>query len=287
MAYIATHREHHQAVGELPPLPAHWYTYGAWRLLAELARRQPGLMHVVEGEYPAGGTVWFLVERQTEPTTEIVGSPTLARLNETGHVDTSHPHEKGRCPIEEDLVERDDPRLWTVESIFSPRLREMVTDVEGCFGMTAPPETPSTVASTIGWRVIASALGVTLHTQQPLTVSGLVYDGVSPQAHLLESFSTLRHLRDGIVTPDSYWSNAEIEPVARGQMAALFALRDAFSPHTQTEEPHEPLLFVDIVQGVAHFRSSTVDLMKEFVAHNRNSDAVAWELIQRARAERG
>ena len=46
-------------------------------------------------------------------------------------------------------------------------------------------------------------------------------------------------------------------------------------------------MVVDIVQGLVHFRNSTVDLMKEFTHHNRDVDSLAWDLIQRGRADLG
>jgi hypothetical protein len=244
-------------------------------------------MHVVEGEYPAGGTVWFLIESLTQPDGDFLASPNLARLNETGHVDTFHRHDKGRCPIEESLLEDDDPRLWTVESVFSPNARDMVLDVEACLSLPAPDQTPSTVPSTIGWRVIAAALGLSLHTQKPLTVSGVLYDGVSPQTDLLASFSDLAHLQDGVLTKASFTENATIDSDARNTMSALFVVHGVRSPKTSSEDGGAPLLAIDIVQGIAYFASSQVDLMAEFTKHNRDIDLLAWDLLQRGRAERG
>ena len=46
-------------------------------------------------------------------------------------------------------------------------------------------------------------------------------------------------------------------------------------------------MVVDIVQGLVHFRNSTVDLMKEFDHHNRDLDALAWDLNHKGQAELG
>lgn len=287
MSYISTHRDHHRAVGALPVVPGYWNTFGAWRLMAELARRHPGTMHVVEGEYPAGGTVWFLVERPTQPDEDFRTSPNLARLNEDGHVDTYHRHDEGRCPIEDGLSADDDPRLWTKESVSSPNARDMVLDMESCLALPSPEQTPSTVASTVGSRVIAAALGLSLHTQRPLTVSGVLYDAVSPRTDLLELFSGLAHLIDGVLKPASYTENATIESDARNTMSALFVVHGVRNPKISSEDSGAPLVTIDIVHGVAYFASSQVDLMTEFTKHNRDIDALAWDLLQRGRAERG
>ena len=255
--------------------------------MAELARRHPGAMHVVEGHYPAGGTVWFLVEGMKESTEHVFALGNWARLNATGHVDTFHRHEEGRCPLEEGVTDMDDPRLWTIESVFSRDLRGMVQDMEACLGLTPPKETPSTVTSTIGWRVIASALGLTLNAKTPMTVASLLYDGVSLQTHWLQLFADIAHLEKGVLKEGSYTENAEIDPEAQKKMSALLVLGNAQTPHNKSEESRRPILVVDIVQGLAHFRNSTVDLMKEFAHHNRDVDALAWGLIQKGRAELG
>jgi hypothetical protein len=244
-------------------------------------------MHVVEGQYPAGGTVWFLVESMKESTTDVVASKTLARLNETGHVDMEHRHEHGRCPMEEDVADLDDPRMWTIDPLFSPNLREMVEDMEACLALTPPKETPSTVKSTIGWRVIAAALGLTLHTKTPMSVSGMLYDGVSPQTHWLRLFTDIAHLEKGVVKKGSYSSSADIEPEAQKKMSALMVLWNFPKPQEKLDESQRAVMVVDIVQGLVHFRNYTVDLMKEFTHHNRDVDALAWDLIQRGRAELG
>jgi len=71
----------------------------------------------------------------------------------------------------------------------------MVQDMEACLGFTPSKETPSTVKSTIGWRVIASALGLTLTTRTPMMVSSLLYDGVLPLTHWLQLFADIAHLK--------------------------------------------------------------------------------------------
>jgi hypothetical protein len=287
MTYLAKYRDHHQAIGQIPRLPGYWYTCAAWRLMAELARRHPGLMHVVEGHYPAGGTVWFLVESMKESTEVVAALPKWARLNETGHLETFHRHDKGRCPIEDAVDDIDDPRMWTIDPLFSPNLREMVEDMEACLALTPPRETPSTVKSTIGWRVIASALGLTLHTKTPMSVSGMLYDGVSPQTHWLRLFTDIADLEKGLAKEGSYTSNAEIEPEELKKMSALLVLRNLPKPQEKLDESQRAVLVVDIVQGLVHFRNSTVDLMKEFTHHNRDVDALAWDLLQKGRAELG
>jgi hypothetical protein len=287
MAYLAKHRDHHQAIGEIWRLPDYWYTYGAWRLMAELARRHPGAMHVVEGEYPAGGTVWFLVESMKESTKEIFLLRNFAGLNEIGHVDMNHRHEQGRCPVEEGATDLDDPRFWTIESVFSRDLRGMVHDMEACLKLTPPKETPSTVKSTIGWRVIASALGLTLHTRTPMMVSSILYDGVLPEMHWLQLFTAIAALEKRVLKQGTYTADAEIELEAKKKMSALLVLQNAPKPKQNLKESQRAVLVIDIVQGLAHFRNSTVDLMKEFSKHNRDVDALAWDLIQKGRAELG
>jgi len=70
-------------------------------------------------------------------------------------------------------------------------------------------------------------------------------------------------------------------------MSADLVLGNAPKPHDNSEESHRPVLVVDIVQGLAHFQNSTFDLMKELSDQNRAVDALAWDIVQRGRAELG
>lgn len=276
MAYLARHLKTHQALDlmGMAHFPDHWNTCGAWRLMAELVRRHPGELNVVEGYYPAGGTVWFLV--RTSPSE----SATLLRLNETGHIDITHGHRDDRCPIIEDLPHLEDPRLWTTESIFSPNLREMVADIERCLNLTSPSETPSTVHTSVGWRVIAAALGATMLTKNPMSVSGVLYDAVSPRTDLIRLFAGLAHLEEGVLREGSFHANTEVEPGAREQMASLFALEDAQRPHQEDDVAGRALCVIDLSTGITYFRDHTLDLMNEYRARGRDIDNTAWEIIR-------
>ena len=286
MAYLAQHLKTHQALDLLgiAHFPDHWNTYGAWRLMAELSRRHPGELNVVEGYYPAGGTVWFLVRDSSGKSSEHDTDSVLIRLNETGHVEITHGHRDERCPIFEDLPPLKDPRLWTTESIFSPNLRDMVADIERCLNLNRPSKSPSTVNTTVGWRVIAAALGATMLTRSPMSVSGVLYDGVSPRTDLIRLFSGTAHLERGVLREGSFNSNAEIEPEARDHMATLFVLEDAQLPKQKENAASRALCVIDLATGVAHFRDETVNLMKEFRALGRDIDNLAWEIIRRGRS---
>lgn len=286
MAYLAQHLKTHQALDLLgmAHFPDHWNTYGAWRLMAELSRRHPGELNVVEGYYPAGGTLWFLVRDSSGKPSEHDTDSVLLRLNETGHVEITHGHRDERCPIFEDLPPLEDPRLWTTESIFSPNLRDMVADIERCLNLKSPSKTPSTVDSTVGWRVIAAALGATVLTKSPMSVSGVLYDGVSPRTDLIRLFAGIAHLERGVVKEGSFHSNAEIEPDARNHMATLFALEDSQVPNHEEDVGARTLCVIDLASGVAHFRDDTLDLMNEFRTHGRDIDNLAWEIIRKGRA---
>lgn len=289
MAYLAQHLKTHQALDLLgmAHFPDHWNTYGAWRLMAELGRRHPGELNVVEGYYPAGGTVWFLVRNSSRKSSELDTGSVLIRLNETGHVDITHGHRDERCPIFENLPPLEDPRLWTTESIFSPNPRDMVADIERCLNLNSPSKTPSTVDTTVGWRVIAAALGATMLTKTPISVSGVLYDGVSPRTDLLRLFAGIAHLERGVLTEGSFNSNAEIEPEARDHMATLFALEDAQLPNRKEDVAGRALCVIDLASGVAHFRDETLDLMNEFRALGRDIDNLAWAMIRRGRLRHG
>lgn len=286
MAYLAKHLKTHQALDlfGMAHFPDHWNTYGAWRLMTELARRHPGQLNVVEGYYPAGGTLWFLVRDSSKDSAEQDSASVLLRLNETGHVDITHGHRDERCPIFENLPPLEDPRLWTTESIFSPNLRGMVADIERCLNLDSPSKTPSTVNTTVGWRVIDAALGATMLSKSPMSVSGVLYDGVSPRTDLIRLFTGLAHLERGVLREGSFYSNAEIEPGARKQMASLFALEDAPRPHQEEGVDRRALCVIDLSTGTTYFREETLDLMDEFRASGRDVDSVAWEILKRGRA---
>lgn len=70
-------------------------------------------------------------------------------------------------------------------------------------------------------------------------------------------------------------------------MSALLVIYGVRNPKISSENSGAPLVTFDIVHGIAYFASSQVDLMTECTKHNRDIDALAWDLVQRGRAERG
>jgi len=280
MAFLAKHFRDHDLITKGIGLPENWPQYGAWLVLAELARRHPGKFSVIEGYYPAGGTVWFLLDN-SEGDAAVLGRRQIGTFNENGHIDISHSHPDGRCPISEGVPEGSDQRLLTVAPVVLPGLREMVRDIEECAGLKQPRETPSTVNESVGWWVVSTVLGLFLHSRHRLDVSGVLWDGVSPSRLVLEQFPAISALAEGVLKWPTSTANAEIEPETAAKLSHLVAISETRARGEGGSAPF-PLLVVDLQRGVAHTRKSSIDLMEQYRTSHRRIESVAFHTFERA-----
>ena len=289
MAYIARHQREHEEIERLDVVPTTWETCAAWHLIAELSRRNPGKLSVIQGPYPGSfRTVWFITEKPDDSEAEDWTGPTLLRITESGHVDTQHHHPEDRCPIEDGADSVKDPRFNTLDVLFTSDVKEIAGEVEACVGLASPHATPATVAESIGQRFIASALGLFLHTKNPLTVSGCLYDGVHPQRELLDAFPQLRHLAEAVThTGEGLSTTPKMSPGVAQQISGLHVVHFYRSGDSGPRGSlPDPLAAVDIATGKLHLASSTVDLMKLFIESGRDIDLMAFTAVTQARKER-
>jgi hypothetical protein len=280
MAFLAKHFRDHDLITKGTGLPEHWPQYGAWLVLAELARRHPGRFSVIEGNYPAGGTVWFFLENSGDDAS-VLARRQIGTFNENGHIDIAHSHPEGRCPISEGVPEGSDQRLLTVAPVVLPGLREIVRDIEECGGIGHPHETPSSVNESIGWRAVSTILGLFLHSTHHLEVNGVLWDGVSPSRLVLENFPALSALTAGVVKWPTSTANAKIEPETAARLSHLVSISETRATGEGGPAPF-PLLVVDLQRGVAHTRRTSIDLMEEYRIRSRSIESMAFHTFELA-----
>jgi hypothetical protein len=286
MGFLASESRLHKQVGRLP-VPHHWYQYASWAWIADLWRRHPGKLGLFEGVYPAGGTVWFVFRPGEGWGLDSPPSDIVCRIKEDGHVDNFHSHESGRCPIEEDAPEGADNRFNTLDIMFAKKPRKLIVELEACVGLGGVAKTPATVAATIGPRVIASALGLLLHTPAPLRVFGALYDGVFPHNDALRSFPQLQKFVAPLGEDGGSSGSRTVSAENHPHLHSVFLLEDIFSRSGEkTGAYRPPCVAIDIATGTAFLAHSTVNLMEEFTSRGRNIEDVAFDLVQRGRRER-
>lgn len=280
MAFLGKYFREHDSLRNKWGQREHWPQLGAWLIFADLARRNPGRFSVVEGVYPAGGTVWFLKEKP-DLSTPVLAAKTIGTFNENGHIDTIHSHPENRCPIAEDVPERSDQRILTIAPVVMGQLREITLDIERCAGLPQPTTTPPTSSESIGWWVVATVLALYAHSKTRLRVGGVLWDGVSPSQHILESFPALSHLLSGVENWATPNSNARIEPETALQLSGLMSIH-THSKHQNESSTEESVLVIDLHTGVAHTKRRKINLMDDYRQRNRNIESVAFHTIETA-----
>jgi hypothetical protein len=285
MGYLADNTSLHYGLDMLGRVQPSWYQCASWVWIAELMRRHPGEIEVFEGVYPAGGTVWFLCRAKSDRERYDPFREVICRINEAGHVDQKHSHQGRGCPVEDGLSAGDDSRFNNLEILFSRTRRAMIRELEECMGLGAVRSTPSTLASTIGPRLIASALSLFLHTKTPLEVRGALYDGVHPLGELT-AFPQLTHLS----VPDAQFKETVRDlgysDEAHKQLATLFFLNDIRTGSAEVEEEWAPVAAIDIARGTMFLARSSLNMMQEYVRWEKDIDQMAFHLVTQARRER-
>lgn len=279
MAFLGQHFSEHDILRNKRLQREHWPQLGAWLVLADLARRNPGAFSVVEGWYPAGGTVWFLKEIP-DINTPLLATKEIGTFNENGHIDIFHSHPEGRCPINKGVPEGSDQRILTVAPVVMGRLREITSDIERCAGLPQPKTTPSTSSESIGWWVVATVLALYAHSKTRLLVEGVLADGVSPRQDVLESFSALSHFKSGVTEWETSTSNARIAPETAMRLSGLMSIL-ALSKISDGSATAESVLVIDLHTGVAYTRTRTIDLMDAY-RQKRSIESVAFHTIETA-----
>jgi hypothetical protein len=269
MSYIARNLESHEQVRSVI-VPYHWRDFAAWRLIAELSRRMPSELEIIESIYVQGipDTVWY-VNRKTSENRDHEPQP-LVLINSNGSVTLpSHVGPGHACEISQG-TNLEDPRLRTLDLLFAPDFKSIVLDVENCTDDSGSlVQSPPTQADTISQRVIASALSMFLHSRKPLRVKGFYFDKYHPRFDLLGFFPDLEKQ----ITPEN----------ARTTFDQIFFLHELGETATYQTEPGEPILALDLKTGTAYSRGEEFNLMKTFVENNRDIEATAFEVVKKAR----
>lgn len=278
MAFLGHHFREHDNLRNGVWFPEHWAQFGAWLILSDLARRHPGALSVVEGVYPAGGTVWFLLERPA-PHTPVLAARKIGTLNEMGHLDIVHSHRDSLCPISEGTPEGSDQRILTIAPVVMGDLRQITYDIERCAGLPQPSTTPPTSTESIGWWVVATVMGLYMHSRTRLQVGGVLWDGVSPSRQTLESFPALSHLIAGVTRWGTATENAEIDQETGAELLGLVSI-SVLGKRDGESSIRGPVLVVDLHTGVSHTKKRTIDLMNDYRSRNRNIESVSFHTIE-------
>ena len=256
--------------------------YGAWRLMAELARRRPGAYLAIEGRYPAGGRVWFLNETpKAVHGVRIIGRKLLL-VNEGGSIYPSQQVGDGLSHMDVSSGKFKHDRLQSFDPAFASDLRAMARSVERLIGFLGLEDTPPTVSSTIGWRVISSTLAATRFARAPVTVSAVHYDGCYPDLGLLERIPSLSHLPEVLKQLEDEKVEGDYVGSPVAEVAPLFLLA---AKSRQNYASRKLLMIIDVSRGVAHFSSGTLDLLKEYRSLDGDIDRLTWRVLERGAAK--
>jgi len=273
MGYIAENYKIHKKARKAI-VPYSWRDASAWSLIAELVRRSNEGFLIYDCPYADGipETVWYLNTPQTASNPQ---GETKLRINNGGSVTPSEHESKDHfCQINQGLPSKAEARFAVLDMILSPTPKQIVMELESCLrGEMSPELSPPTKQGTIGARVISASLNLFLHSNNPLLVSGFLYDGVDPRTELLSQFSSL--------------------PAFTGNQSDLAAFDQFFfiwesahtTPNLFDQTLGAPILAINLNHGIAYTHHSEINLMNEYQANNHNIECVAFELIKTARME--
>lgn len=248
--------EHH-AIGERLGVERHGLRQAlAWQVAAELTRRHPGNLRVVE-THPGGGQydcVTLLARVEGNGDVELQGGwRRMLDLNKaTPNDHLTHASWSG------------DERFNWVDVLLCSDLRtQIIEPLERTEGLRSPASTPSTVASTVGVRLLAAFASRVAFTRKPWVLLNGYLDsdgGSEVREDLFAALPTIgehrrvRHDDDLLGIPEyRYWF------VVEGQA------HDSGTPH----------LAVDTCQGVGYTPAGTVDLLDRYRTLGGRIDGLA------------
>ncbi len=223
-----------------------------WLVAAELVRRHPNEMRVIESR-PYRDDCVTVFARTDDPewsggwrrVVVLPQSTDFCLLTHQGWFET----------------EQDDRFSW-LEVLLAPNLRDdVIRPLERAEGLPAVEDTPSTTASTIGVRLLAGFAGRTAFTRKPWRLhNGCVEGGDGVRDELFDQLPEINEHRrirrqDDLhaVTEYRYW----------------FAIEDRIDG-----KPGAARFAVDTMEGVGFTDAGSVDLMSEYSSCGRMLDAV-------------
>jgi len=243
--------------GERVVVPKHYAEMASWRVAAELVRRHPDQLVVIE-THPGGGLYDCLsiYLRQTDEA----GKPWIRPLIDLnrgprGHITT-------RAGTGGD-------RLNWIDVLFAADLRrDVIRRVEDECEIESPTTTPETTKSSIGIRLIDEMLSFRVASRSPLTALNGVFDGSGGAAHRQGLFAKFPSI-----------------PVAdyRGEVSRLDdtpAYRYWFVCSQENGKEPSPTIAVDTWNGRLWTKSeSDVDLLSVYRDHGSQITALATSLL--------
>lgn len=221
----------------------------AWSVGAELVRRHPGQLRLIEvfpHQYGPALGVWSPGEGRGSG--QHLGLLTIAA---GAHITPS-------------TVGWDRGRFnWLDVLLAENRRTYVVSQLEPVFGLNTPTETPATQASSIGYRAIAAFLERTALGADRWVINGGATEDDDSVGVEEQMFQAMPAAKADIANhdPDTHpWHMAESRywfgcPIHKGQ-------------------PQPPTFAVDVVDGVVWRDSEPVDLMERYRALDRKLDAV-------------
>lgn len=253
------HRIHE--AGEAIEVPRRHAEAAAWRIAAELVRRHPDDLVVIE-MHPGMGQYDCVAVCRREYDANTVNYTTLLMMNlkPHGHIDVNVNASPG------------DARPNWLDAILSTDIRrDMVIPIERSRGLILPKETPSTTARSIGIRLIAEMLTSRAHRGRAFTALNGVHDssgmgGSHVRSHLFSQVAGL----DGEL-PSHHAGDVLREPAYR----YWFLLREG-------GDRIPPEITIDTWSGLVWTKSIVAgDLMKMYDANGRDVSRLA-SLVQAA-----
>jgi hypothetical protein len=267
MSYLKANCEFHESL-KRSVVPYTWREYSSWRLISELSRRWPGEFTITECPASEGlgpTSIWYMSRK---PSIDVRPEPTVL-INNLGSIHVTTHDEYHDCEINHGLSEDQDQAISSLAVLYATDLENILLDLETCFdGNGSPVQSPPTLPSTIGQRMIAAALGLALHTTKPLRVSGFLFDGVEEKKSLIEPFAKLMECHRG-----------------GEDLSQVFVVCESESVGYDWSPVGSPLFAVDLATGYLYGARGEVNLMAEYAKVGRNIDVLAFQTIQAARSE--
>jgi len=225
----------------------------AWWVAAELLRRHPGALQVIE-THPGGGQ-YNCVSVYRSP----LSSPSSALVDMNVDPGTHLTHAS--------WFDRMGERFNWLEVLLAADRREYVVEqLERVEGLTVPPRTPSTTEQSIGALVIASFLERSILGPSHWTAANAVGDGeygANPRTDLLEALPELREEYGAAASEPGIESLYGVWFVGSASGGGPFAM-------------DQPAFAVDLAGGRLWKPGggSSIDLMAKYQSVDRSLDAL-------------
>ena len=248
----------HEA-GEEILLPRRFAELGSWRIAAELIRRHPDELVVIE-THPADGqydclSIYREGESEGHPSVEL-----FLHMNRAGKG-----HVNAYVPTGNERVRPN----WLDVAMSTDLRNQIVVEIERDRGIDSPSKTPSTTSRSIGPRLIAEMLSIQVHHGVALTAlngmedsSGMFGSGV--RTELFAAIPAMTSLMNDRQDEDAFGNPA---------YRFWFVLRD--------DHRSGPFIGIDMNQGLVWTKNlEGADLMKMYDESGRNVVRLATRILE-------